>query len=49
VPNTDPDAVIGQTGDIWKSWGWYVMERDGFREPNRFGYARDGYSLCLTP
>lgn len=48
APNTDPESAIGMTGDIWKSWGWYVMERDGFRKPNRFGYAPDGYSLQIV-
>jgi hypothetical protein len=23
------------------------MERDGFRKPNQFGYAADGYSLQI--
>ena len=45
---TDPAAVIAKTGDIWKSWGWYVMERDGFRKPNQFGYAPDGYTLQIV-
>lgn len=44
---TNPDVVIGKVGDIWKSWGWYVIERDGFYKPNRFGYAADGYSLQI--
>jgi hypothetical protein len=43
----DPNNVIAKIGDIWKSWGWYVIERDGFQKPNRFGYAPDGYSLQL--
>lgn len=46
--NTDWNAVITNTGDIWKSWGWYVYERDGFYKPNRFGYAPDGYSLQIV-
>ena len=41
----DPNDVIAKIGDIWKSWGWYVIERDGFEKPNRFGYAADSYSL----
>lgn len=44
---TDPAAIIGQTGDIWKQWGWQVIERDGFVKPNRFGYAPDGYVLQI--
>jgi hypothetical protein len=44
---TDPNTLVAKTGDIWKSWGWYVFERDDFRKPNRFGYAPDGYSLQI--
>ncbi len=47
-PGTSPDAVIAQTGDTWKRWGWYVIERDGFFKPNRFGYGPDGYRLQIT-
>lgn len=43
----DFNAVISHTGDIWKSWGWQVLERDGFDKPNRFGYAPDGYVLQI--
>lgn len=45
---TDLTVIIATTGDIWKGWGWYVVERDGFRKPNRFGYAPDGYSLQIV-
>lgn len=41
----DPDAVIAQTADVWRHWGWHVIERDGFDKPNRFGYSPDGYAL----
>jgi hypothetical protein len=41
------DAVITAAGQAWKSWGWYVLERDGFYKPNRFGYSTDGYSLYI--
>jgi hypothetical protein len=41
----DPNDTIFKIGDTWKSWGWYVIERDGFQKPNRFGYAPDGNSL----
>jgi hypothetical protein len=44
----DPVGVVAQLGDTWKSWGWYVIERDGFRKPNRFGYAPDGYILQIV-
>jgi len=43
----DPVGIVAQLGDTWKSWGWYVIERDGFRKPNRFGYAPDGYILHI--
>jgi hypothetical protein len=42
---SDPNDVIAKMGDIWKGWGWYVVERDGFQKPNRYGYATDGYHL----
>lgn len=44
---TDFNAIISQTGELWKSWGWQVLERDGFDKPNRFGYAPDGYVLQI--
>ncbi|MGB7871376.1 MAG: hypothetical protein WBM01_24460 [Mycobacterium sp.] len=47
-PETDPEAMIAKAGEIWQGWGWYVRERDGFRKPNRFGYAPDGYSLHIV-
>jgi hypothetical protein len=43
----DPVSIVAQLGDIWKSWGWYVIERDGFRKPNRFGYSPNGYILQI--
>jgi hypothetical protein len=46
-PGTDTATIISQTGDIWKQWGWNVIERDGFTKPNRFGYAPDGYTLQI--
>lgn len=45
---TDFGALIGQTGEVWKSWGWQVLERDGFDKPNRFGYTPDGYVLQIS-
>jgi hypothetical protein len=44
---TDPVSVIRQAGDIWRSWGWYVVERDDFPQPNQFGYGPDGYRLQI--
>ena len=46
-PGTDFNAIIAQTGEIWKQWGWEVIERDGFAKPNRFAYAPDGYVLQI--
>jgi hypothetical protein len=46
-PGTDFTGIITQTGEIWKKWGWQVIERDGFTKPNRFGYAPDGYVLQI--
>lgn len=46
-PDKDPSTLIAEAGEVWKSWGWYVFERDDFRKPNRFGYAPDGYSLQI--
>lgn len=47
-PGTDLDAMVRRTGDIWRSWGWYVYERDGFRQPNEFGYGPDGYRMQIV-
>lgn len=48
VPGTtDTKHIIGQVRDIWRSWGWYVFERDGFKKPNQFGYAPDCYRLQI--
>jgi len=44
---TDPVSVIRQAGNIWRSWGWYVVERDDFPQPNQFGYGPDGYRLQI--
>ncbi|MGL6234326.1 MAG: hypothetical protein ACRC20_03185 [Segniliparus sp.] len=45
-PGTDLNTLITQTGDIWKSWGWKVEERDG-NKPNRYGTSPDGYTLRI--
>jgi hypothetical protein len=47
-PDVDSNAVIARIGDIWKTWGWYVIERDGDYKPNRYGYAPDGYELIIA-
>lgn len=46
-PGTDNVAAIAKVGDIWRSWGWRVIDRDGFRTPNQFGYGPDGYRLQI--
>ncbi len=43
----DPKALIAKVADTWRSWGWYVFERDGFNKPNQFGYGPDGYRLQI--
>jgi len=42
-----PEVIVALAGEVWKSWGWYVIERDGFYKPNRFGYGPDGYRLQI--
>lgn len=46
-PETDLTEAVGRVGDIWRSWGWRVLERDGFRKPNQFAYGPDGYRLQI--
>lgn len=46
-PGTDFTGIVIQTGEVWKRWGWQVIEREGFSKPNRFGYAPDGYVLQI--
>lgn len=46
-PATDTATLVAQTGELWRQWGWDVIERDGFPTPNRFGYAPDGYVLQI--
>jgi hypothetical protein len=45
---SDGADLVKTTGDIWRSWGWYVYERDGFRKPNEFGYSPDGYRIQIV-
>ncbi len=40
--------AIRTAGQIWQDWGWQVVERDGFRTPNRFGNSPDGYRLQIV-
>lgn len=46
-PGVDGAKLVAEVGNIWQSWGWYVIERDGFDKPNRFGYGPDGYRLQI--
>lgn len=46
-PGSDVGTFIAQVGDIWKSWGWWVYERDGRYKPNRAGLPPDGYELFI--
>lgn len=45
-----PDGAdaVAAVGEIWRGWGWQVVERDGFGKPNRFGYAPDGYRIQIV-
>lgn len=47
-PGTDLDAMVKRVGDVWRSWGWHVFEREGFRKPNEFGYGKDGYRMQIV-
>lgn len=47
-PQDDYKQVVLDVGDLWESWGWQVIEREGYDKPNRFGYAPDGYVLQIT-
>ncbi|MCV7419319.1 hypothetical protein H7K45_02085 [Mycobacterium yunnanensis] len=47
-PGNNAEAMITKMGQIWTSWGWHVVERDGFRKPNQFGYGPDGYALQVV-
>ena len=42
------DDAVAMVGDIWRSWGWEVQQRAGFRTPNRFGHSPDGYRLQIV-
>ncbi|EFV12967.1 hypothetical protein HMPREF9336_02224 [Segniliparus rugosus ATCC BAA-974] len=46
-PGTDYNALIARVGDIWKSWGWQVEERESDDKPSRYGHSSDGYSLRI--
>lgn len=48
VPDgADATDLVRTVGSIWRAWGWYVFERDGFTKPNEFGYGPDGYRLQI--
>lgn len=42
-----PADLIAHAGELWRSWGITVMERDGFEKPNQFGYVPDGYHIQI--
>ncbi|MEB3049455.1 hypothetical protein KV112_06825 [Mycolicibacter sp. MYC123] len=47
TPGPGSDRTVVAVGDTWRSWGWWVFERDGLAKPNRFGYAPDGYAFQI--
>jgi hypothetical protein len=40
--------ALAAAGEVWRRWGWRVVERPEFRAPNRFGYSPDGYRIQIT-
>lgn len=42
-----PADLIAHAGELWRSWGITVIERDGFEKPNQFGYFPDGYHIQI--
>lgn len=40
--------MVRRAGDIWRSWGWYVFERDGFHKPNEVGCGPDGHRMQIV-
>jgi hypothetical protein len=46
-PGADASKLVAEVGDVWKSWGWWVFERDGMYKPNRSGFSPDGYELHI--
>lgn len=42
-----PADLVARAGEVWRSWGITVMEREGFEKPNRFGYLPDGYNIQI--
>ncbi|WP_243858229.1 hypothetical protein [Mycobacterium sp. DL440] len=47
-PGIDNGTTVRNVGEVWRSWGWNVTERDEFRKPNQFGYGPDGYRLQIV-
>ena len=43
----DGSQLVEKVGEIWRGWGWYVLEREGWGKPNRFGYTPDGYIMHI--
>ncbi|RIT31733.1 hypothetical protein D2E73_08500 [Mycobacteroides abscessus] len=46
-PGVESGQFVAEVGDVWKSWGWWVYERDGTYKPNRVGSSPDGYELYV--
>ncbi|ADG99009.1 conserved hypothetical protein [Segniliparus rotundus DSM 44985] len=44
---TDFADLVRKTGDVWRSWGWRVEERENSEKPNRVGTSPDGYILSI--
>ncbi|WP_074377066.1 hypothetical protein [Mycobacteroides abscessus] len=44
---TESARIVAEIDEVWRRWGWQVLEREGFPKPNRFGYAPDGYVLQI--
>ncbi|WP_084206643.1 hypothetical protein [Segniliparus rugosus] len=44
---TDYNDLILRFGDVWKGWGWRVVERSGDNKPNRYAISPDGYILSI--
>ncbi|BBY57015.1 LppA family lipoprotein [Mycolicibacterium sarraceniae] len=47
LDGADGTDRVRRVGNIWRAWGWYVVERDGYSKSNEFGYAPDGYRLQI--
>jgi len=46
-PSAKPVDLVAKAGDLWRSWGLQVMQREGFEKPNQFGFPPDGYTVQI--